>query len=59
MGCPRTPRTTRFKARYATLGFSDNANLDEGAMWPVEFALTSWTGAEEKRISELVKRAMN
>lgn len=49
----------KFNARYATLGFSDNANLDEGAMWPVEFALTSWTGAEEKRISELVKRAMN
>jgi uncharacterized protein YdhG (YjbR/CyaY superfamily) len=49
----------KFKARYATLGFSDKANLDEGAMWPVEFALTSWTGTEEKRISELVKRAMS
>ena len=49
----------KFKTRYATLGFSDEANLDEGAMWPVEFALTSWTGTEEKRISELVKRAMS
>ena len=49
----------KFKTRYATLGFSDRANLDEGAMWPVEFALTAWTGAEEKRISELVKRAMS
>jgi uncharacterized protein YdhG (YjbR/CyaY superfamily) len=38
----------KFKTRYATLGFSDKANLDEGAMWPVEFALTSWTGTEEK-----------
>ena len=49
----------KFKTRYATLGFSDKANLDEDAMWPVEFALTSWTGTEEKRISELVKRAMS
>ena len=47
----------KFKTRYATFGFSDKANLDEGAMWPVEFALTSWTGTEQKRISELVKRA--
>jgi uncharacterized protein YdhG (YjbR/CyaY superfamily) len=49
----------KFKTRYATLGFSDKANLDEGAMWPVEFALTAWTGSEEKRISELVKRAVS
>ena len=49
----------KFKTRYATLGFSDKANLDEGAMWPVEFALTSWTRTEEKRISELVTRAMS
>ena len=49
----------KFKARYATLGFSDKANLDEGAMWPIEFALTAWTGIEEKRISELVKRAIS
>jgi uncharacterized protein YdhG (YjbR/CyaY superfamily) len=49
----------KFKTRYATLGFSDKANLDEGAMWPVEFALTAWTGTEQKRISELVKKAMS
>jgi uncharacterized protein YdhG (YjbR/CyaY superfamily) len=49
----------KFKTRYATLGFSDKAKLDDGAMWPVEFALRSWTGTEEKRISELVTRAMS
>jgi uncharacterized protein YdhG (YjbR/CyaY superfamily) len=48
----------KFKTRYATLGFSDRAGLDDGAMWPIEFALTAWTGAEEKRISELVKKAI-
>jgi uncharacterized protein YdhG (YjbR/CyaY superfamily) len=48
----------KFKTRYATLGFSDKANLDQGAMWPVEFALTAWTGTEEKRIGELVRKAM-
>jgi hypothetical protein len=47
----------KFKARYATLGFSDLANLDEGAMWPTAFALTEFTAAEEARIGELVKRA--
>jgi len=47
----------KFKARYATLGFSDKANLDEGAMWPVAFALTELTAAEEARIGELVKKA--
>jgi uncharacterized protein YdhG (YjbR/CyaY superfamily) len=49
----------KFKTRYATLGFSDKGNLDEGAMWPVEFALTAWTGAEEKRIGELLKKAVS
>ncbi len=49
----------KFKTRYATLGFSDKANLDEGAMWPVEFALTAWTGTAEKRISELVMKAVS
>jgi uncharacterized protein YdhG (YjbR/CyaY superfamily) len=49
----------KFKTRYATLGFSDKANLDQGAMWPVEFALTAWTGTEEKSISALVKKAMS
>ena len=47
----------KFKARYATLGFNDKANLDEGAMWPTAFALTELTDAEEAKIAELVKRA--
>jgi uncharacterized protein YdhG (YjbR/CyaY superfamily) len=48
----------KFKTRYSTLGFSDQANLDEGAMWPVAFALTDLTGAEEERIGELVRKAV-
>ena len=48
---------SKFKARYAMLGFSDEANLDEGAMWPVYFALTGLTAAEEARIGALVKKA--
>jgi uncharacterized protein YdhG (YjbR/CyaY superfamily) len=47
----------KFKSRYATLGFSDKANLDEGSMWPTAFALTELTAADEARIGELVKRA--
>jgi len=47
----------KFKTRYATLGFSDRANLDEGAMWPVAFALKALTAADEARISALVKKA--
>ena len=47
----------KFKTRYATLGFSDAADLDEGAMWPVAFALKELTAAEEARISALVKKA--
>jgi uncharacterized protein YdhG (YjbR/CyaY superfamily) len=47
----------KFKTRYATLGFSDNANLDEGAMWPTSYALTELTPADEARIGALVKRA--
>ena len=47
----------KFKTRYATLGFSDKANLDEGAMWPTAFALKALTAAEEARISALVKKA--
>lgn len=49
----------KFKTRYATLGFSDEANLDEGAMWPTAFALKEITTAEEARIGALVKRAVN
>ncbi len=48
----------KFKARYATLGFNDAAALDDGAMWPTAFALTELTAADEKRIGELVKRAV-
>src|SRR3982074_2220802 len=49
----------KFKTRYATLGFSDAANLDEGAMWPTDFALTTLTAAEEARIGALVKKAVS
>ena len=49
----------KFKTRYATLGFSDAANLDEGAMWPVAFALKELTAAEEARIGALVKKAVS
>src|SRR6202165_1619369 len=49
----------KFKTRYATFGFSDAANLDEGAVWPVAFALTKLTVAEEARIGELVKKAVS
>ncbi|WP_338693383.1 DUF1801 domain-containing protein [Streptomyces sp. Q6] len=48
----------KFKARYATLGFSDLAQLDEGTMWPAAFALTEVTADVEKQIGELVKRAV-
>jgi uncharacterized protein YdhG (YjbR/CyaY superfamily) len=48
----------KFKARYATLGFNDDAHLDDGAMWPTTFALTSVGDAEEARIRELVARAV-
>jgi uncharacterized protein YdhG (YjbR/CyaY superfamily) len=47
----------KFKARYATVGFSDKANLDDGNMWPTYFALKELTSAEEKKISGLVKKA--
>ena len=49
----------KFKTRYATFGFNDSANLDEGALWPVAFALKELSAAEEARISELVKKAVN
>jgi uncharacterized protein YdhG (YjbR/CyaY superfamily) len=48
----------KFNSRYATLGFSDKAKLDEGAMWPTSFALTELTSAEEARIAALVKKAV-
>jgi uncharacterized protein YdhG (YjbR/CyaY superfamily) len=48
----------KFNTRYATLGFSDKANLDEGAMWTTTFALTELTEAEEARITALVRKAV-
>jgi uncharacterized protein YdhG (YjbR/CyaY superfamily) len=48
----------KFKSRYATFGFSDKANLDEGAMWPTSFALKRLTAAEEKKIGALVRKAV-
>src|SRR3712207_2606121 len=49
----------KFNARYATLGFSDEANLDEGAMWPTSFALKELSATEEAKIGALVKRAVS
>jgi len=49
----------KFNTRYATLGFSDKANLDEGALWPVAFALKELTATEEARIGALVKKAVS
>ncbi len=49
----------KFNTRYATLGFNDAANLDDGAMWPVAFALKELTAADEARIAALVKRAVS
>ena len=49
----------KFKSRYATFGFNDDANLDEGHMWPTSYALTKLTAAEEARISALVKKAVS
>ena len=50
---------SKFKSRYATFGFNDDANLDEGNMWPTSFALTELTAADEKRIGALVKKAVS
>jgi uncharacterized protein YdhG (YjbR/CyaY superfamily) len=49
----------KFKSRYATFGFNDTANLDEGAMWPTAFALTELTAAAEARIGAIVKKAVS
>ena len=49
----------KFKTRYATLGFSDEANLDEGSMWPNAYALTKLTAADEAKIGKLVKKAVS
>jgi uncharacterized protein YdhG (YjbR/CyaY superfamily) len=50
---------SKFKTRYGTLGFQHDANLDDGAMWPVAFALKDLTAAEEARIGALVKKAVS
>jgi len=49
----------KFKTRYATFGFSDKANLDDGGMWPTDYALQKLTAADEKRIVALVKQAVS
>jgi uncharacterized protein YdhG (YjbR/CyaY superfamily) len=49
----------KFKARYATFGFNDDANLDDGTMWPTSWALTKLTAADEKKIGELVKKSVS
>src|SRR5262249_45149439 len=51
--------TQKFKERYVTFGFNEDANLDEGAMWPIAFALKELTAAEEARIGALVKKAVS
>jgi uncharacterized protein YdhG (YjbR/CyaY superfamily) len=56
--CYFTP-ASKFNSRYATFGFNDTANLDDGAMWPTSFALTELTAADEKRIAALVKQAVS
>ena len=55
--CFFTP-ASKFNSRYATFGFNDVANLDEGAMWPTSFALKELTAAEEEKIAALVRRAV-
>ncbi len=50
---------SKFKTRYATIAFSDDANLDDGTMWPTSFALTKLTAADEARIGALLKRAVS
>ena len=56
--CFFTP-ASKFNSRYATFGFNDGANLDEGAMWPTAFALTELTAGDEARIAALVKKAVS
>jgi uncharacterized protein YdhG (YjbR/CyaY superfamily) len=55
--CFFTP-AAKFKSRYASFGFNDDANLDEGTMWPTSWALTKLTAADEKKIAALVKKAV-
>lgn len=50
---------TKFKERYAMLGFNDSANLDQGSMWPVAYALKELTAADEAKIRALIKKAVS
>ena len=50
---------SKFKTRYATLGFSDKANLDDGSMWPTDYAVADLTKSDEQRITDLVKKAVS
>ena len=56
--CYFTP-ASKFKSRYATFGFNDDANLDEGTMWPTSFALAELTAAAEERLAALIKKALS
>jgi hypothetical protein len=49
----------KFKTRYATIGFEDRANLDDGDFWPIGFAVRAWTPAVEERVTELVRSAVS
>ena len=49
----------KFKYRYSTLGFQEDANLDDGDLWPVSYALTNWSDAVEKKVTELVRAAVS
>ena len=49
----------KFKVRYSTIGFQENANLDDGALWATSFAIIKWTGAVEKQIAALIKKAIS
>ena len=49
----------KFKYRYSTLGFQEDANLDDGDMWPISYALQKWTPTVEKKVAELVKAAIS
>jgi uncharacterized protein YdhG (YjbR/CyaY superfamily) len=49
----------KFKYRYSTLGFQESANLDDGDLWPVSYALTKWSAAVEKKVAQLVKAAIS
>jgi hypothetical protein len=59
MSCASSKGAHKFKARYGTFGFSDKANLDEGTVWPVAFAVKELTAAAEARLVALVRKAVS